>query len=59
MTRYDLVDGVMVAHPKGAWVNYGDASCRTERLIRMALCWYHACNPNFIDHIVYEVTKLE
>lgn len=59
MQRYNLVDGVMKEDPKGQWVNYGDSHCRTERLIRMALCWYHSCNPDFIDHIVYEVIKLD
>lgn len=59
MIRFNLVDGVMVENAKGQYVVYQDAHCRTERLIRMALCWYHACNPNFIDHIVYEVIKIE
>ena len=59
MVRYNLVDGAMVENPKGQYAVYHDMNCRTERLIRMALCWYHACNPDFIDHIVYAVIKIE
>lgn len=59
MVRYNLVDGVMVEHPKGQYVNYGDSQCRTERLIREALMWYHACSSDFVDGIVYEVIKRE